>query len=133
MLHLDSLAVAEGVDAAEPLLHAGKQHDVPAHLPQALPGEGQAPLFRLLDHGVHIGQNAVHTVGMAEAVGHGPEFPGRHAQTGDEGIILHVRGAEGLVKIVKKRHDGPLLVHAVPPAKKAAHVEPLFMVYSPPL
>ena len=28
---------------------------------------------------------------------------------GDEGVVLHIGGAEGLVKVVQKGHDGLLL------------------------
>ena len=136
MLHLDALGLSECVDAPEPVLHAGEQHNATAFFYQVLPGEGPVPLLRLPDHGVHIGQNAVNAVATAKAVGLRPELLRRHAQAGDEGIVLHVSGAERLVKVVEKCHDGPLCLHGrllFPPSKKAAHESRLFVQSFPPL
>ena len=106
MLHLDPQALAEGVDPAEPVLDTGEEDDAPPLLHQVLPGHGETPLLRLPDHGVHVGQDPVHPVPAAEVVGDGPELRGLHPQGGDEGIVLHVRGAEGLVEIVEEGDDG---------------------------
>ena len=67
----------------------------------------------LLNHGVHVGQQAVHVVAEAEVVGLFPEFLGLVAQGGNEGIVLHNGGAEGLVKVVQQGDDGS--VHEKPP------------------
>ena len=109
VLHLDTLAGAEVVDPPEPVLHTGEQHDAPPLLHQVRPGERTVPPRRLPQHGVHIGQDAVHPVPAAEAVGLRPELCGGHPQGGDEGVVLHIGGAEGLVKVVQKGHDGLLL------------------------
>ena len=109
MLHLDTLAGAEVVDPPEPVLHTGEQHDAPPLLHQVRPGERSVPPRRLPQHGVHIGQDTVHPVPAAEAVGLRPELCGGHPQGGDEGVVLHIGGAEGLVKVVQKGHDGLLL------------------------
>ena len=50
----------------------------------------------LLDHGIHIGQQAVHTVGEAKGIGLFPELGGLIAQGRNKGIVLHVGGAEGI-------------------------------------
>ena len=80
MLHLHALTVAEGVDAVKPALYAGEEHNVLSLLHQTLPGQRKAPLVRLGDHGVHIGQNAVDAVGAAEGIGLLPELARGHAQ-----------------------------------------------------
>ena len=128
MLHLHALLDAEGVDAAEPVLHAGVEHDIAALFHQTLPGQGDAPLVGLGDHGVHIGEDAVHPVGAAEPVGHRPELCRRHAQRGDEGVVLHVGGAEGFIKVIEKGHNGQMLFHKLKSfQKKSGSCEPLFM------
>ena len=59
-------------------------------------------------------------VAAAEVVGLGPELRRGHAQAGNEGIVLHIGGAESLVKIIKKRHNGLLRNHRHAPLEKAA-------------
>ena len=110
MLHRHAQAVAKGIDPVEPFPHAGKQLDGLAALHQIVPVQGFALGPALLDHGVHIGQQAVHLVLPAEIVGLLPELRRCIAQTGDKGIILHVGGAQGLVKVVQQGDDG-FLVH----------------------
>ena len=80
MLHLHALRLAEGVDPAEPVLHAGEKHDLPPLFHQISTGKGQAPLLRLPDHGVHIREDAVHPVLPAKAVGLRPELRRGHAK-----------------------------------------------------
>ena len=127
MLHLHALTLAKGVDAVKPLLHTGKQHDVTTFFHQALPGQGQAMLIRLQDHGIHIGQNTVNAVGPAKAVCLCPELLRRHAKAGDESIVLHIRGAEGLIKVIEQRDDGLLLFHSPAFRKKAAPESRFFL------
>ena len=100
MLHPDPLALPEGIDARKPLLHTGEEYDAAALLHQICPGKGQVFLPGLPEHGVHVGQDPVDAVGPAEVVGLRPEFRRRHAQRGDEGVVLHIGGAEGLIKVV---------------------------------
>ena len=100
MLHLDALGPAEFIDAAEPILYTGEQHDASALLHQVLPGEGEVFPLRFPQHGVHVGQNTVDAVLTPEAIGQGPKLRGGHAQRGNEGVVLHIGSAEGLVKIV---------------------------------
>ena len=106
VLHIHAQALAEGVDAAEPVLHAGEQLHTVAALHQKLSIQPDILRLALLDHGIHIGQQAVHAVGEAEGVGLFPELGGLVAQRGDEGVVLHVGGAEGLVKVVQQGDDG---------------------------
>ena len=49
---------------------------------------------------------------VAKAVGDAPELARRVAEGGDKAVVLHIGGAEGLVKIVEKGDDG-LFVHVV--------------------
>ena len=101
-----ALALAEGVDAGKPVLHAGEELYVMAAANQKVPVQTDVLGPTLLDHGVHIGQKAVHVVIIAEVVGLFPEFSGLIAQGGNEGVVLHVGGAEGFVEIVEKGDDG---------------------------
>ena len=106
MLDLHPQLLAEGVDAAEPLPHAGKEHHVPSAAHQKVPVQPPVLLPALMDHGVHIGQQAIHVVIPAKAVGLLPELGRGIPQLRDEGVILHVRGTQGLVKIVQQGDDG---------------------------
>ena len=100
MLHLNALLLTKGVNSAKPILHAGEKLNPAALFHQILPGEGQVFPLGLLDHHVHIGQHAVNSVLPAKAVGLGPKLRRGHAQAWNEGVILHIRGAKGLVKVV---------------------------------
>ena len=106
MLHRDAQTVAKGVDAAKPLPHAGEQLDGLAALHQIVPVQRFALSAALLDHGIHIGQQTVHLILPAEGVGLLPELGRGIAQTGDEGIILHICGTQGLVEVVQQGDDG---------------------------
>ena len=106
VLHIHPKALAKGVDAAEPILHPGEQLHPVAAAHQEIPVQADILPAALLDHGVHIGQQAVHAVGEAEGVGLLPKLGGLIAQGGDEGIILHIGGAEGLIKVVQQGNDG---------------------------
>ena len=77
MLHVHAEIRAVGGDAREPLAHAGKQLDGLARADQIIAVETDALRGALADHGVHIGEQAVHFVLIAEAVGLGPELRGR--------------------------------------------------------
>ena len=105
VLHVHAEVRAVGGDAREPLAHAGKQLDGLARADQIIAVETDALRGALADHGVHIGEQAVHFVLIAEAVGLGPELRGRVAEGWNEGVILHIGGAEGLIKVVKERDD----------------------------
>ena len=111
MLHLHAQGRAEVVDAAEPLPHAGEQLHAVTAAHQEVPCQGEALGAALSDHGIHIGQQTVHAILPPEGVGLAPELLGRIAQRGDEGVILHVGGAEGLVEVVQQGDDG--LAHIV--------------------
>ena len=65
----------------------------------------------LLDHGVHIGQQAVHPVFPAKGVGPAPEFCRGIPKGGDEGVVLHVRGAQSLVEVIQEGDDRRLRFH----------------------
>ena len=113
MLHRHPQAVAEGVDPVEPFPHAGKQLDALSALHQIVPVQRHALGPALLDHGVHIGQQAVHLILPAEIVGLLPELRRGIAQAGNEGIVLHIGGAQGLIKVVQQGNDGSL-AHGFP-------------------
>ncbi len=59
-----------------------------------------------LDHGVHIGQQAIHVVIPAKAIGLLPELGRGIPQLRDEGVILHVRGTQVLSKSYRKAMIG---------------------------
>ena len=106
MLHLHPLAAAEGVDAAEPIRHPGEQLQAVAAAHQKLPVQPDVLGPALGDHGVHIRQKAVHAVLPAEIVGLFPKLRRGIAQSRDKGVVLHIRGAQGLVKVIQQGHDG---------------------------
>lgn len=109
MLHLHPLAAAEGVDAAEPIRHPGEQLQAVAAAHQKLPVQPDVLGPALGDHGVHIRQKAVHAVLPAEIVGLFPKLRRGIAQSRDKGVVLHIRGAQGLVKVIQQGHDGVIL------------------------
>ena len=138
MLDLHTERFAEGVDARKPVLYARKKLDRASAGNKIVPAEADALFAALLDHRVHIGEQTVHAVFIAEAVGDAPELARRVAEGGNEAVVLHIGGAEGLIKVVKKGDDG-LFVHIgsfLPQArpkkmKKAAFFESrLLFVYS---
>ena len=110
MLHRHPQAFAEGVDPFKPLLHAGKQFDGMAALHQIVPVQCDSLGAARLDHGVHIGQQAVHLVFPAEVVGLLPELRRRIAQAGDKGVVLHIGGTQRFVEIVQQG-DNRSLAH----------------------
>ena len=65
----------------------------------------------LLDHGVHIVKQAVHPVFPAKGVGPAPEFCRGIPKGGDEGVVLHVRGAQSLVEVIQEGDDWRLRFH----------------------
>ena len=70
-----------------------------------------APSFRFIEHQLHVGKDAVHLLFSGQRIGLCPERRGLHTQLGDEGVLLHVLGCEGLVKIIHDG-DGRFLLHA---------------------
>ena len=126
VLDLHAQGRAEVVDAAEPLSHAGEQLHGLAAAHQKVTGQGDALGAALGDHGIHIGQQAVHAVLPAKGVGLVPELLGRVAQGRDKGVVLHVGGAEGLVKVVQQGDDG--LAHSGSPSVKKGGLGRLFYV-----
>ena len=92
MLHLHAQQAAVLVQPGKPILNTGKKGDAAAAVVQALPGQRQAHGLAPADHGVHVGQYAVHVFAPAEVVGLLPEVAGGHAQAGDKGVILHILG-----------------------------------------
>ena len=106
MLHIHTQAPAEGVDAAKPILHPGEQLYAVAAAHQEITIQTNILRPALLDHGIHIGQQAVHTVGEAKGIGLFPELGGLIAQGRNKGIVLHVGGAEGFIKVVQQGNDG---------------------------
>ena len=132
MLHRHAQTVAKGVDTAEPLPHAGEQLDGLAALHQEVPVQRHALGAALLDHGIHISQQAVHLVLPAEGVGLLPELRGGIAQTGDEGIVLHIRGAQGLIKVVQQGDDGSFAHrYLLFDGRKSGPRAAFFVCYSP--
>ena len=112
VLDLHAQRFAEGVDAREPVLHAWEQLDRMPAGDEVVAVQADALFAALLDHRVHVGEQAVHAVFKAEGIRDAPELAGRVAERGDERIVLHVGRAEGLVKVVEKGDDG-LFVHVV--------------------
>ena len=106
VLHLDAQEAAVAVDPLKPVGDAGEEGDVPSAAVQPLAGQGDAPLLRLPEHGVHIGQDAVHFLPASEVVGDFPEVPRGQAQGGDEGVVLHILGTEGFVEVVEEGDNG---------------------------
>ena len=105
MLHLHPLAASKFVDAPEPIGHPGKQlHPVTApHQEIPIQPDVLGPAFG--DHGVHVRQQPVHAVLPAKVIGLSPEFCRSIAQRRDKGIVLHVRGAQSLIKVIQQRHN----------------------------
>ena len=100
MLHLHPQRFTKSVNPGKPVPHAGEQLDGLAAAVQERPVQLDALRGTLLNHGVHIGQQAVHAVLPAECIGFSPEFRRGIAQGGDESVILHIRGTQGLIKVV---------------------------------
>ena len=111
VLHLHAQTLGKGVDSPKPLPHTGEQLNRRSAAVEEGPVQLDALGGTLLNHGVHIGQQAIHAVAPAKAVGLGPKLRWGVAQRRDKGIVLHVRGAQGLIKIVEKGDNGRLLVH----------------------
>ena len=106
MFHLYPQEAAISVDPLEPVRDPGEKGNIPSAVVQALPGQREASFLRFQEHGIHIGQDAVHLLPAAEVVGNFPEVPGGQAQGGDKGVVLHVLGTEGFVEVVEKCDNG---------------------------
>ena len=111
MLHLNAQTLPKGVDPGKPLPDAGEQLDGLTAVVQKGPVQLDILRGALLDHGVHIGQQAVHPVFPAKGVGPAPEFCRGIPKGGDEGVVLHVRGAQSLVEVVQEGDDRRLRFH----------------------
>ena len=113
MLHIHLQALPEAGDPVKPVGDAGEESDIPPVTAEGIPCEGYPLLPALDDHGIHVGQDAVHLLAPAESVGQTPEVLRRHAQTGDEAVVLHVLRTEGLVVVVQQGNDGSCALHMI--------------------
>lgn len=98
------------IDIPKPRGDSWKELQVRPQGDKILPPYGLATLFGLIKHKFHIGKDAVHLLLLSQGIGLIPEGGGLHAQLGYEGILLHVTGGEGLVKIIHDG-DGRFLLH----------------------
>ena len=126
MLHLNAQTLPKGVDPGKPLPDAGEQLDGLTAVVQEGPVQLDILRGALLDHGVHIGQQAVHPVFPAKGVGPAPEFCRSIAQRRDKRIVLHVRGAQSLVKVIQQRHNRRHTATSLRIGQKSGPQGPLF-------
>ena len=102
MLHLYPQQSAISVDPLEPVRNAGEEGDISSAVVQALPGQREASFLRFPEHGIHIGQDAVHLLPASEIVGDLPEVPRGQSQGGDKCVVLHILSAEGFVEVIEE-------------------------------
>ena len=91
---------AEGVDAAEPLLHARKEPDVASRLLERLAAQRQALRLGLLDHPGHVREDHIGVLLFGQRVGLGPELLVALADGRNEIVLLHVARSQRAVEIV---------------------------------
>ena len=113
MLYLHALCRAVEIDAVEPFVNALVQLDPSAAVDETFAGDGLADAAAFADHGIQIGENAVHLLRGAEDIGFFPKLGGLHIQAGDKTVVLHILGAKGFIKVVHDRDNGS--VHKLPP------------------
>lgn len=100
MLDLDSQRFSKRIDAVEPRKHTLVKHHVLTALFEIFLGERNALFLAFSDHHEHISEDLFYLVRFGDVRRFTPEILGIHAEILDEIVFLHIRGAEGLVKII---------------------------------
>ena len=109
VLHLHAVAPAVFVDQGKPLAYAGIEFDALAEGDEGFAGEGDALGTGLVDHQLHIGEDAAHLLPFGHRVALAPELLGRLPDGLDEAELLHVARRERSVEIVDQRYNGSFL------------------------
>ena len=106
MLHRYASLFTVAVNAFKPLLHAGMILNILAASHQRFTGQLRTGLPGLFHHTVHIGENGIHHFIPGNISGMPPKFRRLHTDAGNKGILLHITGAQRLIKIVHNRNNG---------------------------
>ena len=115
MFNGNALLFSKPVDTAEPFRHSGVQLQVFAQGHKVAATNRFPVNMGFVQHQVHVGQDAVHFMFFRQVGRFCPKLIGRHAQVGNEGVRLHIRGAKGFVKIIHQRDDGFFRSHFLSP------------------
>ena len=95
-----ALLLTELVDATKPSFHAVVQLQIFAQCHKVAAADGLPVNMGFVQHQIHVGQDTIHLFIFCQVRRFFPKCISRHAQVRNEGVSLHVRGAQSFIKII---------------------------------